>query len=102
MTYSLVQTQFIALAGRIGGPNAGLPESVTGLSGGLSWTNFHFIPSPYASRSDRRLESIFDKCEIAQSADIELTSTLLSCAVAIVVVAFARLVISAILKSRAK
>lgn len=78
LTPLIMQAQFLGIAGQIGGKNT-LPTSATGLSGGLSWTNFHLpfqlYGKPKKPGSRRKLlahrrqatnATAVDKCAIIQ------------------------------------
>jgi len=78
LTPLIMQAQFLGIAGQIGGPSA-LPASVSGISEGLAWTNFHLIKL-YSSetqpverrRGIRRQADKVDDCSIARRSPTEL------------------------------
>jgi len=90
-----MQAQFLGIAGQIGGKGA-LPTAASGLSDGLSWTNFHIFTlfpkgtgknnetegengSECGNRtSDREMSTLELNCEIIQTSVSELGGTLLS------------------------
>jgi len=85
LTPLIMQAQFLGIAGQIGGKNA-LPTSASGLSGGLSWTNFHLpfklYGKPDKPDSRRKLlahrrqaagATAVDKCAIIQQVLVLLT-----------------------------
>jgi len=90
LTPLIMQAQFLGIAGQIGGKNT-LPTSATGLSGGLSWTNFHLpfqlYGKPKKPGSRRKLlahrrqatnATAVDKCAIIQQSESELGGTVIA------------------------
>lgn len=90
------QTQFLAVAARIGGPN-GQPESSQALSEGLGWANFHVFTlteedeeasSPSQQQQHRRAQLEGESetewaCRVAEQGPRELGATVLMAAAAL-------------------
>jgi len=92
----LTQVQFLAIAGRVGGPES-QPNSSAALSDGLEWSNFHVISLFGKEDDDTARRSEVDTCERHRKSSTELIGTLVTCAVVLLATTIGRVTVKALL-----